>query len=266
MSMTGGRRPRALVLRVAGTNCDIETASAFEKAGGEAERFHVNRITENRGLLDSFHILALPGGFSYGDDIASAKAWATEMRCALGEEMRRFVEKGKLVLGICNGFQALVKSGLLGADGQGRPQVTLGANDSGRYEDRWVRLKASTHKCVFVRPGEDAFLPVAHGEGKFITASPEVMEDLERNGQIVFRYVGPNDEPNPPFPWNPNGSMNAVAGICDPTGRIFGLMPHPERHVEGTQHPRWTREGLKPEGDGLRVFRNAVDFAKANLV
>ena len=257
-------RPRAIVLRAAGTNCDMETAYALETAGAAAERVHVNRLLEDTGLLHGFHILALPGGFSYGDDIASAKVLANELRCALGDELRRFVEDGKLVIGICNGFQVLVKSGLLGVgDGSG---VTLSFNDSARFEDRWVYLKAATERCVFVKPGEDAYLPVAHGEGKFLTRSADDLRALDGAGQIVFRYCGPNGEENPEYPWNPNGSMGAVAGICDPTGRIFGLMPHPERHVLGIQRPRWTREGLKPEGDGARVFRNAVEYAAATLL
>lgn len=255
-------RPRAIVLRAAGTNCDFETAYALDKAGAQAERVHVNRLLENRRLLDGCRILVLPGGFSYGDDIASARVLANELRSALGDELRRFVERGNLVLGICNGFQALVKSGLLGADESGTPQVTLSFNDSARFEDRWVNLKACSDKCAFVRPGEDAYLPVAHGEGKFLAISQEALNALDQNGQVVFRYVGPNGEAAPGYPANPNGSMGDVAGICDATGRVFGLMPHPERHVEGTHHPRWTREGLKAEGDGMRVFRNAVECAR----
>lgn len=259
------RRPQALVLRAAGTNCDVETAYAFEKVGAHADRAHVNRLVEDPGALDRYHVLVLPGGFSYGDDIASAKVLANELRFALGDALRRFVEQGKLVLGICNGFQVLVKSGLLGADETGCSQVTLSFNDSGRFEDRWVYLRASTDRCVFVKPGEDAYLPVAHAEGKFLVRDAKVLNALDRAGQIVFRYEGPEGQTAAGYPWNPNGSMGDVAGMCDPTGRIFGLMPHPERHVEGTQHPRWTREGLKPEGDGVRVFRNAVDYVRQNL-
>jgi phosphoribosylformylglycinamidine synthase len=142
----------------------------------------------------------------------------------------------------------------------------LSHNDSGRYEDRWVYLKACGGPCVFVRPGEDAYLPVAHGEGKFLARDAVALDALDRGGQVVFRYVGPDGRADAGYPWNPNGSMGDVAGMCDPTGRIFGLMPHPERHVEGTQHPRWTREGLRPEGDGLRIFRNAVACAQEGLL
>jgi len=265
VSQSNGR-PRALVIRSAGTNCDIETAYALDKAGARAERVHVNRLVEAPEGLDGFQVLVIPGGFSYGDDIASARILANELRFALGDALRRFVGRGNLVLGICNGFQALVKAGLLGVDAAGKPQATLSFNDSGKFEDRWVYLKASTDRCVFVRPGEDAYLPVAHGEGKFLVSSPAALERMEREGLVVFRYVGPDGRPGSGYPWNPNGSVADVAGICDPSGRIFGLMPHPERHVDGTQHPRWTREGLKPEGDGLRVFRNAVAYARANLL
>ena len=258
--------PKVCVLRAPGTNCDVETAYALEKAGAEAERVHVNRLVEDPDLFSAHHILVLPGGFSYGDDIASAKVLANELRFALGDALRRFVEDGKLILGICNGFQVLVKSGLLGADESGQSRVTLSFNDSGRYEDRWVYLKAAESKCVFVKPGEDAYLPVAHAEGKFLVRDPEVLDALGAGGQIVFRYVGPDGQPEAGYPWNPNGSMGEVAAVCDATGRIMGMMPHPERHVDGTQHPRWTRMGPKPEGDGARVFRNAVEFAQANLL
>jgi len=265
VSETNGR-PRALVLRAAGTNCDVETAYALEKVGARAERVHVNRLVEKPEAFDGYQILVLPGGFSYGDDIASAKVLANELRSALGDALRRFVEDGKLILGICNGFQVLVKSGLLGVDASGDPQVTLSFNDSGRFEARWVYLKASTDRCVFLKPGEDAYLPVAHGEGKFLVREPAVLDALDRGGQVVFRYVDESGAAGAGYPWNPNGSVGDVAGMCDPTGRIFGLMPHPERHVEGTHHPRWTREGAKLEGDGVRIFRNAVDYVRENLL
>ncbi|MGO8705598.1 MAG: phosphoribosylformylglycinamidine synthase I [Candidatus Brocadiia bacterium] len=256
---------RVVVLRTAGTNCDVETAYAFEKVGAEAERVHVNRLAENRRGLDRFHILAIPGGFSYGDDIASGKVLANEIRYRMEDEVRRFVADGKLIIGICNGFQVLAKAGLLPRLHGDRVEATLTINDRALFEARWVHLRVGESPCVFVRPGDSLYLPVAHGEGKFI-AEKDVLDEIERKKLVVARYVGPDGESNPGYPWNPNGSVADIAGICDPTGRIFGLMPHPERHVEPTQHPRWTREGAKPEGDGVRVFRNAVDFARRNLV
>ncbi len=262
--MSASRNVRVLVLRTAGTNCDEETAYAFEKTGAKADRVHINRLVEKPGLLDRYHILALPGGFSYGDDIASGKLLANEIRHRIEDGMRGFVGEGRLILGICNGFQVLAKAGLLPGIRANQIEATLTFNDSGRFEDRWVVLKAEESPCVFVRPGEDMYLPVAHGEGKFVVEE-EVLADLERAGLIVFRYADAAGRPGAGYPWNPNGSMADIAGICDPSGRVFGLMPHPERHVEPTQHPRWTRESLAEEGDGATLFRNAVQYAARNL-
>ncbi len=263
--MASNKKVRAIVLRAAGTNCDYETAYAFEKVGALAERIHVNRLVESPKRLSRFHILAIPGGFSYGDDIASGKLLANEIRFRLEDQIRLFIRDGKLIIGICNGFQVLVKAGLLPGFRKKQVQTTLSFNDSNRFEDRWVCLRAQNSSCVFVKKGEDTYLPVAHGEGKF-EAEPDVLRELKRRRQIVFRYVGPDGSSGAGYPWNPNGSMDDIAGICDPSGRIFGLMPHPERHVEPTQHPRWTREGCKAEGDGLKVFRNATDFVRRNLL
>jgi phosphoribosylformylglycinamidine synthase len=263
--MPRAKAVRVAVLRTAGTNCDAETAYAFEKAGAVAERVHVNRFVEGKRRLGRYHILALPGGFSYGDDIASGALLANEMRCLLADALRGFVDDGKLVLGICNGFQVLAKSGLLPGLRRRRTEVTLTFNDSGRFEDRWVRLRAESSLCAFVRRGEDLYLPVAHGEGKFV-AEECVLEELNAKDMVVFRYVNAHGETGAGYPGNPNGSAQDIAGICDPTGRIFGLMPHPERHVEGTQHPQWTRRGRRDEGEGMRLFRNAVRFARDELV
>jgi len=253
---------RVAVLRTAGTNCDVETAYAFTKVGAEADRVHVNRFVEKKGLLDGYQILALPGGFSYGDDIASGKLLANELRYRLEDEIRRFTEEGKLIIGICNGFQVLVKAGLLPGT---KHQATLTNNDSGKFEDRWVYLKSGDSRCIFLKSGDAIYLPVAHGEGKFV-ASAAALAEIRRKKMLALEYVGPDGAAAPEYPWNPNGSLEAIAGICDPTGRIFGLMPHPERHVEPTQHPRWTRDGLQKEGDGVRIFRNAVEFARGNLL
>ena len=263
--MSRKRSIRAVVLRAAGTNCEVETAYAFEKAGATTDCVHVNRLVEKPCRLDRYHILAIPGGFSYGDDVASGKLLANEIRFRMQDEINRFVRDGKLIIGICNGFQVLVKAGFLPGLRRGTIQATLTFNDSGRFEDRWVYLRADSEKCIFVGPGEDMYLPVAHGEGKFV-ASKRVLAELKKKGLVVFRYVGADGAPGSGYPWNPNGSMEDVAGICDPTGRIFGLMPHPERHVEATHHPRWTREGPKPEGDGAKLFRNAVEFVRRDLL
>jgi phosphoribosylformylglycinamidine synthase len=248
--------PSVLVLRTAGTNCDEETAYAFERAGARAERLHVNRLREDPRALDRFQVLALPGGFSYGDDLGAGKVLANELRSHLAEPLARFLERGGLVIGICNGFQVLVKAGLLPG---GAARATLAANRSGRFEARWVWLEATSDRTPFLRKGDRLHLPCAHGEGRFVAGGEAALGALEAAGQVVLRYVDRDGRPGP-YPVNPNGSEADIAGVCDPTGRIFGLMPHPERHVEFHHHPRWTREGRGPgdEGDGLGVFRNAV--------
>jgi phosphoribosylformylglycinamidine synthase len=234
---------RVLVMRAAGTNCDHETAHAFAAVGGAPETRHVNELLAEPALLRAFRILVFPGGFSYGDDIAAGRVFATELKQRALPEIERFVGDGGLVLGICNGFQVLVKTGLLpGGEGQ---TVTLTHNDSHRYQDEWVSLHAATDKSFLAR-GERFLFPIAHAEGKLV-ASDETLDRLEENGQLVLRYAK-----------NPNGSLRDVAGLCDRTGRILGLMPHPERHLEPWHHPTWTRSGLAAEPDGLRFFRQAV--------
>jgi phosphoribosylformylglycinamidine synthase I len=252
--------PTVLVLRAAGINCNDETAHAFELAGAEARQTHLNRVLENPRLLDDFGCVAVPGGFSYGDDVAAGKILAVELAVALGDAFRRFVDRGGLVLGICNGFQVLVKTGLIPGRVAGRPlRATLAWNDSRRYEDRWVRLKADASKSVFVETdGATIELPVAHGEGKFLVETPEDFAALERDGRIAFRYVDAEGRTASEYPENPNGSTGGAAAVCDETGRVMGLMPHPERFLFPYQHPRWTREPARAEGDGLSVFRAAV--------
>ncbi|MFH1732991.1 MAG: phosphoribosylformylglycinamidine synthase I [Planctomycetota bacterium] len=253
---------RTLIIRTAGTNCDQETKFAFERAGSEVSLLHINRVNENPSLLGEHQILALPGGFSYGDDIASGKVLANELLQGLADQLKKFVDDGKLVIGICNGFQVLVKTGLLpGPFGRDTKQtVTLTFNDSNKFEDRWVYLRADSGKSPFIKKGEMIYLPVAHGEGKFLAKDDATLDAVRSNGQVVFRYVNAAGEAAQEYPINPNGSADDVAGICDTTGRVLGLMPHPERHVLPTQHPRWTRDGLAGEGDGMRMFRNAVQY------
>lgn len=238
---------RVLVVRAAGTNCDRETVHAFERAGAQAESRHVNRLLAEPALVHGYRVLVFPGGFSYGDDVAAGRVLAVELKQRMFLDLERFVAGGGLVLGICNGFQVLVKTGLLpGTNGQ---TVTLTHNDSNRYEDRWVDLDVPTDRCAFVARGEVFTFPIAHAEGRFV-ADDATIARLEESGQVVFRYRR-----------NPNGSMRDIAGVCDPTGRVVGLMPHPERHLEPWHHPAWTREGLSGEPDGLRFFRNAVRAA-----
>ncbi len=259
-------KPKVIVLRTAGTNCDLETTYAFELAGAKVDKVHVNQLRSGKASLADYQIMAIPGGFSYGDDIGAGKVLATELISALADELAKFVEDGKLIIGICNGFQVMVKTGLLpGAElGPEAVTTTLANNDSGKFEDRWIYLEPQKSPCVFTRGLDTIYLPVAHGEGKFLTRTPAGLKKLEANGQVALRYVDDKGRA-PDYPWNPNGSTNHIAGICDPSGRLLGLMPHPERHVLGYQHPRWTRSKPKKHGDGFRMFKNGVDFARRNL-
>ncbi len=263
---------KTIVLRTAGTNCDKETAFAFELAGAKVELVHINELMRKKQTLDSFQILAIPGGFTYGDDIASGKILANELKFRMGSELQRFLKAGKLIIGICNGFQILVKAGILPnlAGGFQTIEATLTLNDSDKFEDRWVYLKKTVDhrpktKCIWTQGIDDIiYLPVAHGEGKFIPRNSGILKRLKAEGLIVFEYVD-GQGTRRGYPYNPNGSVENIAGICDRTGRIFGLMPHPERHVSPFQHPRWTRGPLEREGDGLAIFRNGVNFAKKYL-
>ena len=258
--------PRALVLRTAGTNCDQETKHAFELAGATTELAHINWLSASDTPLANIQILALPGGFTYGDDIAAGKVLAVELMHSMRRHLQDFIYGGGIIIGICNGFQVLVKTGLLPdariAPAAERP-LTLTHNDSGKFEARWVRLQAPHNTvCVFAASDEGLEMPVAHGEGKLVARDPQVIKELIENGQIAYRYAGRNGAV-PVYPEDPNGSVDNIAGICDKTGRVFGLMPHPERFVAGYQHPRWTREGRQDaEGDGLRLFRRAVEYFK----
>jgi len=257
---------KALVLRTAGTNCDEETQFAWEQAGAEAERVHINSLLEDPKRLADYQILTIPGGFSYGDDIAAGKIFANQIVHHLAEVVQEFLAADRLVLGICNGFQVLAKCGLLpGSDGARvtlAQKATLTSNDRGLFEDRWVHLRVDTDRCVFLEKGEVLDMPIAHAEGKFVPANGTPIETLEAGGQIAVRYVGPDGNTDAGYPWNPNGSVADVAGLCDATGRIFGLMPHPERNVLPWHHPHWTRRGAAAEGDGLRVFRRGVEYFK----
>src|SRR5438105_4353661 len=251
--------PRALILRAPGANCDLETQFGFEQAGAIAERVHINRLREQPSLLQRYQILVIPGGFTYGDDVAAGKILAVQLAHFLGDALRKFRDADKLILGICNGFQALLKAGLIIPPNEDGPLATLAHNVLGKFEDRWVTLQARSGKCPFLT-GYDRFLvPVAHGEGNFICRAPWILQGLDQAGQVVLRYVDAVGRPGA-YPTNPNGSQDGVAGICDATGRVLGLMPHPERHVLPTQHPRWTREGLAAEGDGMMIFKNAVAY------
>lgn len=255
--------PRVLILRAPGTNCDGETAFAFETAGAKTEKVHLNRLLESPKLAEQFQILCIPGGFSYGDDIAAGRIFGNQIRHHLYDALNEFKAAGKLILGVCNGFQILIKSGVLLPDKADEPIATLTLNDSGKFEDRWVQLRTAGDKCVFLKGVDEMYLPIAHAEGKFVARDAATLARLEEQGQLVLRYTAGAGAPitNEPlsYPANPNGALANVAGVCDETGRVLGLMPHPERHIDPTQHPRWTREP-RERGDGLVIFENAVRY------
>jgi phosphoribosylformylglycinamidine synthase subunit PurQ / glutaminase len=255
------------ILFAAGTNCDSETAYAFALAGAKTDLVHINELKSKRKRLADYTILAIPGGFTFGDYIAAGRILATELKYSLKKDIEKFIKDGKLIIGICNGFQVLVKAGILpGNNGYLADQtVTLDANDSNRYEDRWVYLKnIEANRCVFTQGIEELlYIPVAHAEGKFIPKNKKVLNQLKKNGQVVLKYVDENGNKTG-YPGNPNGSVDDIAGICDPTGRIFGLMPHPERFLHPQFHPHWQREkNIKPQGQ--LIYQNGVKYVRQNL-
>jgi phosphoribosylformylglycinamidine synthase subunit PurQ / glutaminase len=245
---------RALVLRTAGTNCDQETAHALRLAGAEPVVAHINQLLAKKVTLDDIDLMVIPGGFSYGDDVAAGKILANELRHKLDSVIRPFIARGRRILGICNGFQVLVKTGYLPGTAQAEQTVTLAHNDSGRFQCHWVKLKREKSAAKWLNLTDVSWeLPIAHGEGKFVTKDDKTLAELEKKGQVVFRYDGVN----------PNGSVNHIAGICNAEGTIVGLMPHPERHVIRTQHPEWTRTAAgKTDPVGLQFFKAAVEGLK----
>jgi phosphoribosylformylglycinamidine synthase len=250
---------KTLILRAPGTNCDVETAFSFEQAGAQVDLVHVSELINHRASLSDYQIMVIPGGFIYGDDISAGKILANELRFKLGDEIKKFVDDGRLILGICNGFQVLVKAGILPeASGENTRPLTIAGNDSGRFECRWIYLRTNkTSPCIFTRGIDLMYLPVAHGEGKVVI---ELGAQEELN--VALRYASETGDIQTGYPYNPNGSVGNIAGICDVTGRIFALMPHPERFIRWTQHPRWTREPRREYGDGFRIFLNAVKWVK----
>ena len=269
------KKVNALVLTGFGLNCDQETAHAFELAGAVAHKIHINALVSGKVKLEDFHILAFGGGFSWGDDHGAGVIQALKLKNHIGRDLLSFVDQGKLIIGICNGFQALVNLGLLpGLDNDYTARsVSITFNDCGNFRDQWVHLAANRKcPCVFTKGMTMADYPVRHGEGKFI-ADEQIVDTLLANSQVVFQYADAKGLPaNGVFPLNPNGSLYDIAGICDPTGRIFGLMPHPEAYTHFTNHPDWTRtsQALKREGKfldpdmtiGIQLFKNGVDYMK----
>ncbi len=268
--------PRVCVLRAPGTNCDVETAFAFTQAGGSADRIHLFRILEEPELLNDYQVLCIPGGFSYGDDVGAGVVFATQLRQNLADAIGNFLQRDTLTLGICNGFQVLLKAGILpgGASGWEKqaspaaettePPATLTWNANGRYTDLWVTLKVASSKNVFLKGIDLLPCPIAHGEGRIVVRDENVLKEWREQDQIALQYVcGDNPQACDDvlgFPINPNGSVANIAGLSDPSGRVLGLMPHPERFLFATQHPQWTRLELRGEGAGFQVFKNAIEY------
>jgi phosphoribosylformylglycinamidine synthase I len=272
------KKVKSIVLAGNGINCEMEMAHACRLAGSdEVDIVYIYDILSGEKNLEDYHFLNLPGGFLDGDDLGSAKAMAHRLKFAriagrgerLEEVILHFIQQGKLILGVCNGFQLMVKAGLLpGFEGRYNHQtVTLTFNDSGKFEDRWVYLKVNpASPSIFTRGLEGLYLPVRHGEGKFIPGDEKVLGELERKNLVTLQYSDPTyQNAVMEYPLNPNGAVSGIAGICDESGRIFGMMPHPEGYLYGVNHPRWTREKVKEEGMGLAIFRNAVEYIRNNL-
>lgn len=260
-------KPVALIIRTAGINCDQELAWAFQLAGAEVRLEHLNRLIAQPQILEEVDLIGFPGGFSYGDDIAAGRIFANRLRHRLYEPLRQAIRRGVPMIGICNGFQVLVKLGLLPDPEAGRQTATLADNTSGRFIDQWCSLQVDPQtRCIWTRGLSLLDLPIAHAEGRFVPESDQALARWQANGQIALRYVSdPSTCPQANFPGNPNGSADNIAGVCDPSGLVLGLMPHPERHVHPTHHPYWSRRavlGLTQSMDGLKFFQNAVTYVQ----
>ena len=267
-------KPRVAVLSGFGINCELETMAVFEMAGATSQRVHVNRIVSGEVKLPDFDIMAVPGGFSFGDHLGSGRLMGNRLRFGLRDQVREFVKAGKPVIGICNGFQVLVKMGLLPGDSEVSltQSASLALNDSGQYENRWATLEFDPDSpCIWTKGISRMRVPVRHGEGKFVTDDPNLLDQWEESGQLVARYVDPESKfPSAsdevlPYPISPNQSWRNIAGVCDPSGLVFGLMPHPEANHSTWLGATWPREdGEHGEGEGMAIFRNAVNHVLSN--
>lgn len=254
-------RVRVLILRAAGTNCDRETQYAWELVGAVAERVHVRQLAERPALLADYQVVTIPGGFSYGDDIAAGRILARQLERHLADDLRQFVDRGGLILGICNGFQVLVRARLLPFTGENGRPCTVATNVPPGFQDRWVGLEAGETRCAFLEPGRRYELPIAHGEGRVVFADDVARRRAIDGGHAALRYAEPTAGlAAAGLPLNPNGSDADLAGLCDETGRVLGLMPHPERFVTWTQHPAWTSQPQREPGDGLAFFAAAMGY------
>ena len=268
-------KPKVAVISGFGINCELETMAAFEMAGASADRVHVNRLVNGESNLEDYQIMAVPGGFSFGDHLGSGRLMGNRLRFGLREQVTEFVKAGKLVIGICNGFQVLVKMGLLPGDAEVSLTQTasLALNDSGHYENRWATLEFDPDSpCIWTRGISRMRVPVRHGEGKFVTDDRTLLDRWAEPGQLVARYVDPSTEyPGAsdevlPYPVSPNQSWRNLAGVCAPSGLVFGLMPHPEANHSTWLGATWTREDTEHgEGEGMAIFHNAVEYAASRM-
>ncbi len=273
MSTSTSQQVKVLVITGFGLNCERETSVAFQQAGATAEMVHLNDVIAGRRKLEEFHVLALIGGFSFGDHLGAGTVFANRLKHRLAEDLRRFVEDGRIIIGICNGFQTLTRLGLAPCvnDELFVPEVALAQNQQGTFRDDWVTVKTNPHcPCPFLNGIERLPVPVRHAEGRFVARDEAVLQKLEANNHVAMRYVDPeDDQPAGELPANPNGSVNAIAAVCDSTGRRLGLMPHPEAHLTPYNHPHWERsriaEFLPDHGAGQVLFNNIVHFAAENL-
>ena len=266
-------RVKALIITGLGLNCEKETAIAFEAAGASASKIHLNDLLKDPKKLNDYHVLAFIGGFSFGDHLGSGTVLANRIKHGLRQELEGFIESGKLIIGICNGFQTMTRLGIVPAlKGLFNQEVALQHNDCGTFRDNWVTLKVEeSSQCVFTKGIHVLPVPIRHGEGNLVAMDEETLNELEEGGHVCLRYADPvSIEPTQEFPMNPNGSQNSIAGICDKSGRVFGLMPHPEAYISPFNHPHWTQQKingtLPEEGLGMQIFRNAVEFAEAELL
>ena len=263
-------KPKVAILVTDGTNCDEELFYAFRKYGGDPENVHVNELRDKSQNLKNYQILALPGGFAYGDDVASGKILAVEIISFLKDQLKDYINKEGLVLGVCNGFQVLVRTGLLPFGNLGKMDATLVQNEGSHFECRFVKIKIEKSQAKFLDPfvGKTLDIAVNHGEGRFF-AQPQNLAKIEKQALVFCRYVDEEGKKTQKYPDNPSGSQNAIAGVCDPSGKILGLMPHPEKIVDYTQHPNWRRimiekgsSALRSLGTGRFIFEGMIKFAK----
>ncbi|HMP73783.1 MAG TPA: phosphoribosylformylglycinamidine synthase subunit PurQ [Kiritimatiellia bacterium] len=262
-------KPRVLILTGFGLNCEVESSFAWEQVGATVHRVHLNDLVEDPAPLREARILMFIGGFSFGDHLSSGHMFAHRIRHHLGDRLLDFIHAGGLALGVCNGFQIMTKLGLLpGLDASLTQQVALTQNDCGTFQNRWVTLGFDpASPCIFTRGLSTLDLPVRHGEGKLLVPDRTLLDAIKKKGCAVCHYLDPHTgAPTQTFPHNPNGSLEAIAGLCDPSGRCFGLMPHPEAFLFPENHPRWefpdVRASLQESPTGLQLFQNAVDYLR----